>query len=70
MALYAGTYQHPVVRDMITAGNYGINNSSKKKQVCEARVETKSTKVACKENLVEGFKAIIVHSGVCGPIQY
>lgn len=37
----------PVVKEMIAAGKYGMNNFSKKKQLSETCVETKSTKIAC-----------------------
>lgn len=59
-----------VVRDMIAAGKYGMNSSSQKNQVLETCLETKYTKVTCKGNLVEGFRAATVHAKVCDPMQH
>lgn len=55
---------------MIDAGKYGMNNSNKKKQMCETCVETRSMKVTCKGNLVERSRAITMPADVCGPMQH
>lgn len=60
----------PVIRDMRTAGKYGMSTQKKaQSHKCETCVESKNTKAACNGAVVDELKEITVYINICGPMK-